>query len=1078
MKLRQTNHKNGSTAKIALVCAALTCNQVAADEQSSQLLRNPDFRDSLRKLVKKYNEIEATTVQISEQERQGIDGSASEPVDASASVDPLATAESAESIEETYASDSRFVIGEELVFDLFVAEYKLGSIFSLKTKNSVAVGLNQFIQLLQMPIQLTKEFKSASGWVFEQKNEFSMKTQSDGSLTVTVNGKTSSIPADAVTLLEDDIYIEIEYLRDFFLFSYIIDESKLAINLTSTKKFPAEERLARKNRTLTNQNYNAVSQMPYRETGYALYSPPVFDATISSKVSSSDVRTQYSILGSHDLAYFKANYYLNGKDEELLEGRRLTLSRISPENKLLGPLKATELEFGDIVPVSTGGISTTDSNSGLSRGVRFSNTPLSLSLDQQKVNLVGDVPNEWDVELRRNGVLLGQILDVQDGRYSFSDIQLDFGDNIFELVFYGPQGQVETKTQTYTVDGNSISGGKFGYQFSVAELGKSLLGGEGSEESNQPKSLRTDLATAYGVTDWLNLTAGFGQTDTENEDKLKQHSVGVSSRVFNLGLLNASLIQSSNDDKYTNYGFRTSVLGNALSLSQGTRLFYPISSSTKLAEVETTSVQLNGQLFSIQNVPISYSNTWNRNSYNDNLNESFTNSLAVNTKAGSFSHSISSLKVRRDVSDTVIVPVVINESQAGLVASETNLSTPSLFEQETGLVGGLGYRNNFYGAFARASINYSIEPTKKIQSGNLGLSYYFDNRWSANMDLSYLTATKSVSGSLLMNWKIDDYSLSALTSYNEVTGWSAGLSARFGFGYAPEANQLFSSRSGVTGGGIVSARVFEDTNLNGVFDENEKPIQDAEVVSKIGGERRAKTNEDGIAILSGISPMTTTDIVVDSSTLNDISSKTLIPGVGLTARSGRLDHIDFPVTKTGELEGVVYQRSEQGELVPAAFVQIQLVNMAGDVVETTQSEYDGYYLFTQMTPGNYRVMIEPISTRRLGLRAPHTSFVKFKGGDLLDGSDIQLERRENVQGYSANMGSFNSLAILRVYWNLLRKSGMNVARLKPFYLQDEESGKYLLSAGFFKEQQLAEQVCNRIKGRKLTCVVTLFDTNL
>ena len=65
---------------------------------------------------------------------------------------------------------------------------------------------------------------------------------------------------------------------------------------------------------------------------------------------------------------------------------------------------------------------------------------------------------------------------VQTGRYEFNDIDLLFGENDFEMILYGPQGQVENEYKAVFVDKNVLSSSESSYSVSVSQLGKSLLG--------------------------------------------------------------------------------------------------------------------------------------------------------------------------------------------------------------------------------------------------------------------------------------------------------------------------------------------------------------------------------------------------------------------------------------------------------------------------------------------------------------------------------------------------------------------------------------------------------------------------
>ena len=63
----------------------------------------------------------------------------------------------------------------------------------------------------------------------------------------------------------------------------------------------------------------------------------------------------------------------------------------------------------------------------------------------------GDLPSGWDAELYRNGELLAFSRSDGSQRYVFDDVPLIYGDNRFEIILYGPQGQQRSRLETINV---------------------------------------------------------------------------------------------------------------------------------------------------------------------------------------------------------------------------------------------------------------------------------------------------------------------------------------------------------------------------------------------------------------------------------------------------------------------------------------------------------------------------------------------------------------------------------------------------------------------------------------------------
>ncbi len=53
----------------------------------------------------------------------------------------------------------------------------------------------------------------------------------------------------------------------------------------------------------------------------------------------------------------------------------------------------------------------------------------------------GILPTGYEVELYRNDILVGSVRTAVNDQYEFLEVPVDYGVNVFRLVFYGPQGQ-------------------------------------------------------------------------------------------------------------------------------------------------------------------------------------------------------------------------------------------------------------------------------------------------------------------------------------------------------------------------------------------------------------------------------------------------------------------------------------------------------------------------------------------------------------------------------------------------------------------------------------------------------------
>lgn len=977
-------------------------------------------------------------------------------------------------------NESRFAAGEELIFSTSVNGLPLASLLTVKSEQGLQIGIGDFFQVVEFAIYTDLENVSADGWFQKEDNLFSLKQLSDGRLEVKANGDTFFVAADDYSV-QDDIFIELDDLKKWFDFDYKTDEASLALAISSRKKFPVEQRLARLNKPNAIVTASNVSVLPLKESGYKAFSPPMLDIQASAReterviqpplsapvgtrpTTTRDTSGNYSILSSHDLAYLNTELFLAGNQDDSLSSARLTVSRQSEEANLLGPLHATEYAVGDVVPVNAG----IGNTQAMSRGFMLGNTPINQLADNRKVNITGELQVGWDVELYRNGVLIDQRLGVSDGRYEFNDTQLDYGNNDFELIFYGPQGQIETKTESYVVDSNTVLAGQGMYRFSLVEAGESVFNVDQSTNDLTQQGLVASVALDYGVTDWLALNAGSSTFEPKLGDTQQYLSLGASASLGKAGLFSARAMQNQYDHLTTDYNFRTRLLNTSYSLNyQRAESLYANPDNllnTDTVNTDSYGVNMSGQLFTGTMLPISYQNSWNRREQKELglEDEYFQNSLAVGSRLGYFSNSIF---WRKDVTTDPLL-------DAGLM--------PIMDDSVTG---GFQYRKNFGRLHTRLFSSYGLEPTEEVFSYGGIFNYNWTNSFNSELRYTYLTLPDQYQVNLGLNWRKDAFYLSTNAGYNEDKSWFAGLSLRFSLGYEPIGHSLFTSAQPIAQSGAVSARVFEDLNMNGIFDANERPIENA-TVKAVQAYRQEKTNADGVAVLSSIYNNTTTDIVVDEATLDGPFMITASPGVAIKARKGYVQTVELPVVKAGEVEGVIYLKDVAGKSDAAPYIMLNLMDKNEKIVATTRSEYDGYYLFTNVKPGSYHLKVDENYIDRRGLKIADKKLDFSSDGDVIAGVDFVLRPLDEAAGYVASAGHFDSPNLLKLYYHILRNKLGGQFTQTPFYIKKPNKGGFILGLAYYPglpargtdAQQKAQQACTQLAKSKVYCDVQYHD---
>ncbi|MBN7821314.1 hypothetical protein [Bowmanella yangjiangensis] len=943
----------------------------------------------------------------------------------------------------------RFQPGEELILSLWLKDKPVTEVISIASEQGVKVGLADFFRLADFAVDFDLTTMQASGWVYRQDIPFSMQQPALEYLQITLGQQAFVLDSQSFSVEPDDVYVELASLAQILNFNYEMFESQLKLVIHSNTPFPVEQRLARLSRGSVEPGTEAKSVLPLNDSGYQLFSTPLLDAQISATANDQHRSGSYSVLSSQDFAYLNSQFYLSGLKGDLLQQARLTLSKSSAEQDLLGALSASYFALGDVTPVNPGGQVT----QAQSRGFSVNNLNEGQLGDNQQVNLTGDVQAGWDVELYRNGVLLDSQLNIENGRYEFNDVELSFGSNNFELVFYGPQGQIERKTESIVVDSNSVAAGQGRYQLSMVDANRTVFGVNDPELADDQLGLLTSAVFDYGLTDWLSVglgTSHFVPKAGENQTDL---TLRTNVQLWDLGLLNTLVHRNDDGSKRLSAFFRTGWLNSNLDLSyiRNENLVTDAVTGHQSTDVDYRyNLTHSGTLFSRTSLPISYQNNLSlQEDAQGQQTRLWQNAIGLNSAYGSVSHSF--YWQHTDAES------LINNGQSNKTAG-----------------GSLFYRNNFGRFYTRFYADYNVQPDTALASYGANLLY----RWAydLNAELQYSRDIENDLDQLYarLNWRHEEFTLSANASYNSNDNWTLGMTARFSVGYDPSSGNLFASNRTLGGAAGVSVRVFEDLDMDNQYDESE-PLIEGVKVKATQSFRSARTNEQGVAMLTALPNNRQTDIVVDENSFKEFYITTT-EGVSVPARPGFIQQVDIPVAKSGELDGSVYFANADGSQESAPRVKLNLRDLNDNIVASTRSEYDGYYLFTNLLPGKYRLEIDPDMANRQQLRVGKGKRVNLSNrGDLITGADFVLAPLESASGYVATAGQFHSPALLKLYYQLLKKRVPAVTSTQPFYIKSKDSKQYVLGLAYFEGDRDAAnetaQYCQQLAQQNIPCKV-------
>ncbi|WP_022941856.1 SdrD B-like domain-containing protein [Psychromonas hadalis] len=928
--------------------------------------------------------------------------------------------------------------GEELLLSLYVKQYYLSDLYAYKNANNAQIGLDSLFQLLDFAINVDLESKSATGWFISEDKPFSLDWNDTNNILV--NGKVASLTKAQYRIEYDDIYIDADILNHWFGLDFIFNFNDLKVEVKSDERLPIEQKIAREKQA-TYKNSNSKATLPWKPSSYQMLSTPLIDVQLNASTNKNGHYGSYSVLASHDLAYLNSQLFVSGNKSDSLSDLRLTLSKEDANGELLGLLGATEYQFGDITPVKTA----IGDTGGIGRGFLISNKKLNNIDNNRSTTFSGNIQPGWDIELYRNGLLIDKQLTVSNGRYDFKDVDLLFGDNQFELIFYGPQGQVRSENYQYYIDGNALKAKQSEYAFSTVEVEETLFGISSVTKRNQPGWLST-LTYDQGITDWLSLNGGVEALSATLGEDTYTYSVGSNLTILKQLLLSADFQQDDGKHQKSSYTARTQIAQHAFNFTYEWQDHFKWQIPDEINTRQEMTFSMVGNILKNSFLPINYQNYWRQTQYNQaNQTDEFSNQIAFYTPLASVTHKIS------------------------LFDYDTEQATQNI-------KGFLRLQRSFGSVYTRLQGSYELQPESKLTQVRGELSYPFTEYLQSELSVDYYPLNQHYRTQLGLNWLSDKFSINSTLSYDDSGLWSAGIFTRFSFGYDPMTESYLISQRSIANNGALMVRVYEDKNLNQQFDEGE-PLLEGVKIKGVQSRQRAETDQYGIATLYGQSGSKASDIILDKESIED---PFLIPsneGFSITARKGYINVLEFSLVTASELEGTVYLKNKAGELKTIPYIKVLLHNQAGELIKTTETEFDGYYLFTELLPGEYNASLEIAYSKKKKLKQAENITVSLQG-NVINGADFTLIELEFIKGYSATLGSFHSLSMLKTYWQLLKNSYSNALNQQVFYMQNKQTHLYDLHGAFFKQKQQAVEACLYLDLKKINCEVNNFEFDI
>ena len=824
---------------------------------------------------------------------------------------------------------------DALLFDVRLGQYRLGDgVRGYETPTGACVDFADTIMALDLPIRLDKKLRRATGWAFSENHSIVIDREAG---TEQIMNRSGRIAPGAVYDTPEGWCVNAKALSSWLGVSLIADQGNALLIIKSDSKLPVEmamERKARATRVQQTQSFDLKS-LPHSEASFRGVKLPSVDAVVSigglrdrARSGSRQLNASYELYAAGEVGPIAYNARFSSNRSGIPESLRLQAYRTDPNGRLLGPLKATTVAVGDVSGATTSLVA----QSGAGRGAMITNRPIERRDSFDRTYFRGELPSGWDAELYRNGQLLAFAANRADGRYEFLDVPLLYGQNRFEVILYGPQGQIRREQKTVPVGLDSIPPRKTYYWAGIDEEGRDLIG--------------------------LGAPVRFGRQGWRGSFGLER---GFNAKTSFAAFAHSLVLEDNIRRNYAELALRRAVGPTLLELSGAYE-----ASGGKALRAQLLG-ELKGTYFSLESI---------------NASGGFRSDRILKDVTGIHTISVDqTLKLGRTT-----LPMHFDTRYTTRASGDNSLDAnvrASLGIGRVALTGELDWRKNFRRSgngppddvtaslLANARIGrvrlrgetrFRISPNPNFESSSViaewsagGKDFDRGNDWRAEIGYDRALGRGRLGFGYIRRFK----KLALTASVEGATDGSlaAGLNLAFSLGPDPRHQggiRLTSDR--LASQGQVLARVWRDANGDGVRQADE-PLEKDIQLSAGRVPVRDVTGAGGEVLIDGLEPFQPVLIGIDAGSLPDPLIQPSTSGVVVMPRPGVAVTIELPLVSAGELDGTLVRAGGN----PLEGVDLELVDVEGRVAGKTRSDFDGFFLFEGVPYGRYTVRVSKLS---------------------------------------------------------------------------------------------------------------------
>lgn len=964
--------------------------------------------------------------------------------------------------------------GEILILDIRLEDRTNleGSVFGEIQNRTIYLSLNDLIDVLDFPIEYDSSAKRFSGWFVRENRSFVLDLNSE---KLSAAGRDFNITDRTLLIRDDDVFAAIDSVENWFGLELRPNIGGQFVMLDANPPIPVMEQIARR-KFKERKDPRKPAELPRGDDSYGLLSFPQVDVSTRSSYRKLDGAKSnrshlVNVRTAGEFAYGTLSTNISATDEEQITNAQVRYFQESADPELLGPLNARRFEVGDLQPTRV----PITGNAPIETGVRITNTDPLIRQTLPSTQISGFIFPGWDVELYRDNSLLAFQETDDTGFYSFDNVRLFSNRNFFRVVAYGPQGEIREETVNIPFDPTREADRENIYDVSFSFQNRQFY--EKFESDDVDKD--TPHFVGFFETPITNSTAlqlGARHRDEDGEQKTYA-SAGVSTSVAS-ALVNSTAAT----DEEGELAWETSL----------TRQFGAHNFRADL-DLATDDYNPGGGQSPVETFSNRYA-----------VEGPFPFGVGVNPRYGaSFnlaenSDGVQSYNGRTNFNTSY---KNLGFNQTFTISDSDDLQDGATANSNTSVTGTVG--KNTY----RFRANYAIKPNSELDTLFASWRRRVNRELDGQIDITHDIEDDLTRLAGQVNWRPDFATITPRFSYTNEGDVEATLNTRFGLTRNPDPGEFIFTRDFVTSNGSINAFVYLDANGNKVFDEGDEPIENARVLTpqNAGG---ADTDENGVAFISRLRPNIITDVFVEAGSLEDPFWIPAEDGVSIMPRTGTNVRVEIPVHNSGEIDGTVYAKADDGSSKPLRRVHLNLYSEDGEIEQTTKTGPDGFYLFSLVPPGRYALSIADAGLPTDVLR-PRPQFIEIGyDGTTIFANDIILEagKRDipseilaDLDDYRAyhphidftnndykialNLGQYKSRLLTSFMWYRLKTRYAEILAGTKLYVPPSQSyalpntGEHTLRVGLGSANlDDAYNRCRALVARDFYCKVEIYPT--